>query len=200
MFSLVEHLDGNLAALRTFLTCASRIDLDDRPTSFRSFVVEHRDQLRPRGVMDMLGVHSTRQAFDIEFLHTNSAEAVNKASGKLMQIIAPLVGDVCFVLGFEKPNLTATFRALPATSERPRPLAQPFGGSLGEVWSRQRFAVRQGDETGKADINADRCALRVWPWLLAGGLLFFAVVEAEKLIIRSSSGLRNAVTAVEAGA
>jgi hypothetical protein len=42
--------------------------------------------------------------------------------------------------------------------------------------------------------------LGVWPWLLAGGLLFFAVVEAEKLVIRSSSRLRNAVTAVEAGA
>ncbi len=42
--------------------------------------------------------------------------------------------------------------------------------------------------------------LRVWPWLLAGGLLFFAVVEAEKFVIRSSNGLRNAVTAVEAGA
>jgi HAMP domain-containing protein len=40
----------------------------------------------------------------------------------------------------------------------------------------------------------------VWPWLLAGGLLFFAVVEAEKLVIRSSNRLRNAVTAVEAGA
>jgi magnesium-transporting ATPase (P-type) len=42
--------------------------------------------------------------------------------------------------------------------------------------------------------------LWVWPWLLAGGLLFFAVVEAEKLVIRSSDRLRNAVTAVEAGA
>jgi magnesium-transporting ATPase (P-type) len=42
--------------------------------------------------------------------------------------------------------------------------------------------------------------LWVWPWLLAGGLLFFAVVEAEKLIIRSSNALRKAVTAVEAGA
>jgi magnesium-transporting ATPase (P-type) len=41
---------------------------------------------------------------------------------------------------------------------------------------------------------------RVWPWLLAGGLLFFAVVEAEKLVIRTSGALRTAVTAVEAGA
>ena len=41
--------------------------------------------------------------------------------------------------------------------------------------------------------------LRVWPWLIAGGLVFFLVVEAEKLVIRSSASLRSAVTAVEAG-
>ena len=41
--------------------------------------------------------------------------------------------------------------------------------------------------------------LWVWPWLVLGGLVFFLVVEAEKLIIRSSGSLRSAVTAVEAG-
>src|SRR5262249_19065141 len=41
--------------------------------------------------------------------------------------------------------------------------------------------------------------LRVWPWLLAGGLVFFLVVEAEKFVIRSSRSLRSSVTAVEAG-
>jgi hypothetical protein len=35
--------------------------------------------------------------------------------------------------------------------------------------------------------------------LLAGGLLFFAVVEVEKLVIRSSGVLRKLVTAVETG-
>jgi magnesium-transporting ATPase (P-type) len=41
--------------------------------------------------------------------------------------------------------------------------------------------------------------LRVWPWLLAGGLVFFLVVEVEKLVIRSSASLRRAVTDAEAG-
>jgi magnesium-transporting ATPase (P-type) len=41
--------------------------------------------------------------------------------------------------------------------------------------------------------------LWVWPWLIAGGLVFFLVVEAEKLVIRSSEHLRRSVTAVEAG-
>ncbi|WP_136624306.1 HAD-IC family P-type ATPase [Bradyrhizobium centrolobii] len=39
----------------------------------------------------------------------------------------------------------------------------------------------------------------VWPWLFGAGLTFFLVVEAEKLVIRSSSSFRRAVTAVEAG-
>ena len=41
--------------------------------------------------------------------------------------------------------------------------------------------------------------LDVWPILFAGGLVFFLVVELEKLILRSSSSLKRAVTAVEAG-
>jgi hypothetical protein len=32
-----------------------------------------------------------------------------------------------------------------------------------------------------------------------GGLIFFFVVETEKLVIRSSDSLRSAITAVEAG-
>jgi magnesium-transporting ATPase (P-type) len=41
--------------------------------------------------------------------------------------------------------------------------------------------------------------LGVWPWLFAGGIVFFLVVEAEKLIIRSTNSLRRIVTAAEAG-
>jgi magnesium-transporting ATPase (P-type) len=39
-----------------------------------------------------------------------------------------------------------------------------------------------------------------WPWLFLGGLVFFLLVETEKLIIRSSRSLRSTVTAAEAGA
>ena len=52
----------------------------------------------------------------------------------------------------------------------------------------------------QAMFGTESIPLWVWPWLLAGGLIFFLVVEAEKLIIRSSDTLRTAVTAVEAGA
>jgi magnesium-transporting ATPase (P-type) len=51
----------------------------------------------------------------------------------------------------------------------------------------------------QATFGTEAIPLRVWPWLLAGGLAFFLVVEAEKLVIRSSARLRGAVAAVEAG-
>lgn len=39
-----------------------------------------------------------------------------------------------------------------------------------------------------------------WVWLVAGGIIFFLLVEAEKFVIRSSDALQRAVTSVEAGA
>jgi hypothetical protein len=48
--------------------------------------------------------------------------------------------------------------------------------------------------------DTEAIPFRVWPWLFLGGLVFFLVVEAEKLTIRSVDSLRRTVTAVEAGA
>jgi magnesium-transporting ATPase (P-type) len=39
----------------------------------------------------------------------------------------------------------------------------------------------------------------VWPWLVLGGLIFFLVVEVEKLIIRSSGSLRSTISEEQAG-
>jgi calcium-translocating P-type ATPase len=51
----------------------------------------------------------------------------------------------------------------------------------------------------QAVFGTEPIPLQVWPVLLGGALVFFLVVEAEKLVIRSSASLRQAVTAVEAG-
>jgi magnesium-transporting ATPase (P-type) len=51
----------------------------------------------------------------------------------------------------------------------------------------------------QAVFGTEAIPLHIWPWLLAGGFVFFLVVETEKFIIRSSGSLRRAVTTVEAG-
>jgi hypothetical protein len=39
----------------------------------------------------------------------------------------------------------------------------------------------------------------VWPWLFGGGLVFFLVVEAEKLIIRLGRSVRGVPAAAVEG-
>jgi len=51
----------------------------------------------------------------------------------------------------------------------------------------------------QAMFGTEPIPLGIWPWLLAGGLAFFLVVETEKFVIRSSGLRRRAITAVEAG-
>ena len=41
--------------------------------------------------------------------------------------------------------------------------------------------------------------LWVWPWLIGGGILFFLMVELEKLVIRASPALRRAATQANEG-
>jgi magnesium-transporting ATPase (P-type) len=51
----------------------------------------------------------------------------------------------------------------------------------------------------QALFHTESIPLHVWPWLFLGGLVFFLVVEVEKLVIRSSPGLKSAVTSIESG-
>ena len=51
----------------------------------------------------------------------------------------------------------------------------------------------------QAIFHNEAIPLHVWPWLLAGGLVFFLLVEAEKFVIRSVDWLKKTVTTVEAG-
>ena len=108
----------------------------------------------------MLGMHSSRQAFDVQILHSNTAKAVDKICGQLVQIVPSFVGDVCFVLSFAKPNLVAAFRAFLTTGKCPCPLAQSFGGFFGEVGAGQRLAIGQGNQRSQPNVNANRCTWR----------------------------------------
>jgi hypothetical protein len=47
--------------------------------------------------------------------------------------------------------------------------------------------------------DTEAVPLYVWPWLIAGGFVFFLIVEAEKLVIRMIPSLKQTVTSVEAG-
>jgi hypothetical protein len=51
-----------------------------------------------------------------------------------------------------------------------------------------------------AVFDTEALALSAWLWLVGGAALFFLVVEVEKLIIRSSPGLRGSATSQQGAA
>ena len=104
----------------------------------------------------MLGVNSLRQALNAQILRADAAEATDKIPGKLMQVVAPLVGDVRFILGFKKTCLAPFVRTCLASGECARSLSQSLRRFLCEIRSRQRLAGRQSDEAGQANVKADR--------------------------------------------
>jgi magnesium-transporting ATPase (P-type) len=51
----------------------------------------------------------------------------------------------------------------------------------------------------QALFETEAIPLRVWPWLLLGGFVFFLIVEAEKLIIRLVRPARGVPVLADAG-
>jgi hypothetical protein len=72
-------------AFRGFLTRATRIDIDDLATSIYSYVVDHRNELSPRSVIDMLDcIPATKP---VEILHSDSAEPIDDPARDLVCMI-----------------------------------------------------------------------------------------------------------------
>jgi hypothetical protein len=99
VFALGQRFCSDESALRAFLRGSSRIDLDKLDTGTCSLVFEHCGQLRPRGVVDVLGKHTPRQAFDVEVFDCDPAESIDKAPGDSVKMIAATVGRLGVMLG-----------------------------------------------------------------------------------------------------
>ena len=84
----------------------------------------------------MPGLHPTRQALDVEVLDRDPAEAVDDSPRELVQVIAPLVGDVFLILGLENFDLGSPLRTLLASGEGAQSLAQALCGLRGETGPR----------------------------------------------------------------
>lgn len=149
-----ERLGLDRSAFRTGLGSSTRIDFDQFATGTFSLVAKVGDDLSPRGVVNVLGKHPSRQAFDVEIFDCDAPKAVDEIAADLVAEVAPLRGDVTLKLG-ECPNALATdFGPALAPSNGSLSPAQPLGRALGPVRAVYRFPVAQRDKTSEAKINA----------------------------------------------
>lgn len=70
-----ERLRHELTATAAQLRCTARIHLDVLATGALSLAREYRDELRPPGVVNVLGQHPASQPFDVEVLHRDGEAA-----------------------------------------------------------------------------------------------------------------------------
>lgn len=150
---VLEHLRRDLSALRAFLPRATQIDIDDLATSSYGFVACQRDELSPRSIIHLPGMHSGRQAFRVQILHSNGAKPIDDRARYFMCMVTSAIGGVFVMLGEESRAVSSSFRAFVGASKCPTEPAQPFLAALGEI--RSRVSVRLGDQPGQPDVDAD---------------------------------------------
>lgn len=158
--ALDQCLCGDRSALRAGLRSPARIDADELAPGSLSLVCEHLNQLRPRGVVDVLGEHSGRQAFDVEVFDRYPAEAADYIAANLVQGIAPSIGDARLELCKSALALGSDVRSALASGKRTLAAAQPLSGALSPIRAFSGRAGRKRDEVGKPDIDADSKIVR----------------------------------------
>lgn len=153
--ALGQRLDCDSPAFRARLGSSARIDKLDLTASIRSFVGDQRDELSPRGVVHILGEHSSRKAFDIEVFERDASETVDELTAFFMQEVAAGVAGVGLKLGHGGTALATHLRSALGTGEGALQTTELGGVALCDALALDECAVAQGGEAGQSEVDAD---------------------------------------------
>ena len=142
-------------ALGARLGSSARIDIDEFAAGAFSLVAKHRDELSPRGIVDMLGQHPCGQALNVEIFDRDTAEGVDNFTALLVQKIAPAISDARLHPGDRSLALAPHPRATLAAGERPLQYPQLAGVTLGDVGASDRRAVAERNEAREPNVEPD---------------------------------------------
>jgi magnesium-transporting ATPase (P-type) len=142
------------------------------------------------GIWRILFVGLTLLAFTLLAFFWIQSQGASDSLARTVAVNAIAIGQVFYLLN-SRYLLESSLSLKAHTGNRFLPL-----GIVGVVVVQLLFTYAKPFQT---IFGTEAIPLWVWPWLFAGGLVFFLVVETEKLIIRWSDSLRRTITAVEAG-
>src|SRR5687767_14538467 len=92
---LIELLGHSRATGRAILSRISRIHRDQPRTGSFSLVREHRDETRPRSIVDVFGKGATGEALDSKGFDHDHLVVADQPCARLMQMVGTTAGRCC---------------------------------------------------------------------------------------------------------
>lgn len=160
--SLDKRFGFNRSALRAGLRSATRIDFNQFDTSVFSFVSKVVDDLSPRGVVNVLGMHPASQAFDVELFNSDPTEAINQISSYFVAEITTAISDPSVIFSNGGYTLAPSLGPSFASSDCALSPSHALRSAPCPIRALYGFAVAQCNEAGQPEIDANRlrpCAL-----------------------------------------
>jgi hypothetical protein len=159
VFSVGEYLSQRSAA-DACLTGAARVYLYQSAPSIFSFVRNLGDKGSPRSIVNRLGKHAPRQAFDVQVFDNNRSEVLNQPERETMLKFVPLIPDSSVNLLEQGNSFAPTLRAFLASSNLPLCAAKTGFGLLIETRIPNCRAVGEGREVFESNVNTNRVIKR----------------------------------------
>jgi hypothetical protein len=106
--------------------------------------------------MNVLGQHAAGEALDVEILDRNPAEAIDETAADLVQVIAPLVGNVRLILGERGLAPGAAFGARFAAGKGSLAPSQALACLLRQRRPFDRLADGECRKGGETQVDTDR--------------------------------------------
>lgn len=154
---------SDFCATDASLTCATRIDFHDQPTSILRFVGQHVYESRYRDIEHRLAQPPTGKPFDVQIFNCNKAVSINQFPRFFVMKVVALIPNVIVKASEQKHCFTPPIRsAFPA---RNTPLKSPEF-RLCRTKPTRVFDLRpvaQRSEVVNADVHADHVRIeRQW--------------------------------------
>jgi hypothetical protein len=89
----ITQLLGHDCSADAPLRRAARVNLYKPSTSVCSFVGQHREELRPAGIVNRLGQNASGETLYPKILHRNQTVGVHQLTRELVLKVCPLVAD-----------------------------------------------------------------------------------------------------------
>lgn len=146
---------ADLCPTNTCLTCASRIDFREQPTSIFSFVGQHVHESRYRDVVKGFAQPSARKPYNIQIFDRNKSILINQLARFLVQKVAALIANVVVKTSQKQHSFATSIRSSLSTCYASLESSQFCLSGPIPVRVFDLGSVAKRSERSESDVNSD---------------------------------------------